>query len=118
LIFYTIENNRWTQYEMLVAHGADVLKARTGDNSTVALYMAMQFEYERLKQLIEQGADIETPSNSGLSVIKDVANMQRRFSGDPEHRAYKARIEILEMLQARGMEIPPDIPGFNYEKLD
>jgi hypothetical protein len=42
--------------------------------------------------------------------------MQQRFSANPEHRGYKARIEILEMLQARGLEIPPDVQGFSQWK--
>lgn len=111
IMFYTIEASRWEQYDMLVSAGADILTTKTGDNSTVALYMAMQFEYKRLKQLIEDGADITTVSNSGLSVVGNVAKMQQRFSGSSEHSAYKMRVEILEMLCSKGIEVPQNTPG-------
>jgi hypothetical protein len=114
IIFDAIESSRWTQYDMLVSAGADVLTTKTGNNRTVALQMAMQFEYERLKKLINAGADVETPSNTGLSVVKVLAKMQRRFSGDPEHPAYKMRMELLEMLRDKGLEIPDNIPGVTY----
>jgi hypothetical protein len=48
--------------------------------------------------------------------MKDRVNMQQRFSGNLEHSVYVARIEILEMLQARGLEISPDVSGYNYDK--
>jgi hypothetical protein len=114
IIFNAIESSRWKQYDMLVAAGADVLTTKAGDNSTVALYMAMQFEYERLKKLIKAGADVETPCNTGLSVVEELTNMQRRFSGNPEHPAYKMRVELLEMLRDKGLEIPDNIPGVTY----
>ena len=114
IIFSTIENNNWIQYDMLVAHGADTLTARAADNSTVAWYMASQFEYARLKELILQGADVRTPSNTGLTVVETLANDQARFSGNPQHPAYIARVELLEMLRDKGLEIPLDIPGVRY----
>ena len=115
IIFKAIESSRWKNYDMLVAAGADVLHTKTGNNSTVALYMAMQFEYERLIQLIKAGADVTTPSNTGLSVVKDIAKMQQRFSGNPNHPAFKMRVEILNMLRDKGIAIPKDIPGMHYD---
>lgn len=114
IIFFAIENNRWQQFDMLVEAGADVLNTKTEDESTVALYLAMQFEYERLKSLIEKGADVKTPAKSGLSVVGNIAKMQKRFGSNPEHPAYKARVEIIEMLRNKGIEIPPGIPGVEY----
>ncbi len=115
IIFYAIESSRWKNYDMLVAAGADVLHTKTGNNSTVALYMAMQFEYERLIQLIKAGADVTTPSNTGLTVVKDIAKMQQRFSGNPNHPAFKMRVQILNMLRDKGIAIPKDIPGMHYD---
>ena len=117
IIFYTIENNNWTQYDMLVAGGADTLTTKTADNSTVAWYMASQFEYARLKELILQGADLGETVNEGVprrSVIEILVNDQTRFSGNPQHPAYIARVELLEMLRDKGLEIPLDIPGVRY----
>ena len=115
IIFHAIESSRWKNYDILVAAGADVFHTKTGNNSTVALYMAMQFEYERLIQLIKAGADVTTPSNTGLSVVKDIAKMQQRFSGNPNHPAFKMRVEFLNMLRDKGIAIPKDIPGMHYD---
>ena len=77
--------------------------------------MAMQFEYSRLKHLIEINADVHTVSNSTLSVIGSLAKMQKRFGANPEHPAYKMRIELLEMLRRKGLDVPPNIPGVKYK---
>ncbi len=114
IIFETISGSRWKHYDMLVAHGADHLHTKAGDDSTVALYLAMQSEDERLKQLILQGADVETPTKGGLTVVEVLSDFQKRFSGNPKHPAYIARVELLEMLREKGLEIPDGLPGVSY----
>lgn len=113
IIFYAIENNRWPQYEMLVAHGAD-LSAKTANNRTIPMYMATQAEYGRLAELLEKGVDMETRSNSGLTVVGILADYQHRFGGNPIHPAFRARAQILETLRAKGIAIPDGVPGVRY----
>ena len=103
-------------YDVLVSAGAHCLTTKSGNNTTIALSLAKQFEYERLIQLIKDGADVETVADSGLSVVGDVAKMQQRFGDDQGHPAYILRIDILKMLQEKGLDIPSDIPINKYEK--
>lgn len=110
LIFYSISGGHWRQYDMLLAKGADI-NSKTPDGSSLMTELVMQMEYDRAKALLLQGADFRVVSKHGFSVLHSLVDYQRRFCEDPNLPDCRKRAELMKIMQARGMEIPPGLPA-------
>jgi ankyrin repeat protein len=108
LIFYALSEGLWRQYDMLLAKGADI-NSKTPDGSSLLLDLVMQLEYDRAKDLLLRGADFRVVTKHGMNVLDSLVDYQRRFCKDPNLPDCHKRAELLKLMQARGMEIPPGL---------
>jgi uncharacterized protein len=110
LILFAVSEGNWSQYDMLLAKGADI-NSKTPDGSSLLLDLVMQLEYDRAKVLLLRGADFRAVSMTGLNVLNSLVDYQKRFCQDPNLPDCRKRAELLKIMQARGMEIPPGLPA-------
>jgi len=110
LIFFALTEGNWPHYDMLLAKGADI-NSRNEDGSSLLLDLVMQLEYDRAKDILLKGADFRVVSMTGLNVLDQLVNYQRRFCvADPSLPDCHKRAELLKIMQQRGMSIPPGLP--------
>lgn len=109
LIFFAVAEGRWKHYDMLLAKGADI-NSKTGDGSSLLLDLVMQLEYDRAKDLLVRGADCTVVSMTGLNVLDQLIDYQRRFCVEPGLPACYKRAELLQLMQERGIAVPPGLP--------
>lgn len=109
LIFFALSEGKWRHYDMLMAKGADI-NSRNGDGSSLLLDLVMQMEYDRAKDLLLKGADFRVVSMTGLNVLDQLVDYQRRLCNEPNLPDCHKRAELLRLMQERGMEIPSGLP--------
>lgn len=109
LVFFAVAEGRWAHYDMLLAKGADI-NSRNGDGSSLLLALVMQLEYDRAKDLLLRGADCTVVSMTGLNVLDELVDYQRRFCTEPNLPDCHKRAELLRLMQERGMTVPPGLP--------
>ena len=109
LIFFALTEGNWAQYDMLLAKGADI-NSRNENGSSLLLDLVMQLEYDRAKDILLKGADFRVVSMTGLNVLDELVEYQRRFCADPSLPDCHKRAELLKIMQQRGMSIPPGLP--------
>lgn len=109
LIFFAVSEGRWRHYDMLLANGADI-NSRNGDGSSLLLDLVMQMEYDRAKDLLLKGADCTVVSMTGLNVLDELVDYQRRLCGEPNLPDCHKRAELLRLMQKRGVSVPPGLP--------
>lgn len=109
LIFFAVSESRWSHYDMLLAKGADV-NSRNGDGSSLLLDLVMQLEYDRAKDLLLKGADPTVVSMTGLNVLDQLVDYQRRMCGEPGLADCQKRAELLRLMEQRGVKVPAGLP--------
>lgn len=109
LIFFALSEGNWRHYDLLLAKGADI-NSRNGDGSSLLLALVMQLEYDRAKDLLLRGADCTVVSMTGLNVLDELVDYQRRFCTEPNLPDCHKRAELLRLMQERGMTVPPGLP--------
>jgi ankyrin repeat protein len=110
LIFFAETEENWPHYEMLLSKGADI-NSMDSDGSSLVLDLVLGFAYDRAKALMLQGADFTTSNASGLNVLDNLVDAQKRFCEDPNSRDCRSRAELLKIMRAKGTRIPPGLPG-------
>jgi uncharacterized protein len=109
LIFFAVSEENWHQYDMLLAHGADI-NSKLPDGSSLMLDLVLQMEYDRAKDLLLKGADYRGKSMHGLNVLDLLVDYQRRMCIDPDLPDCHKRAELLRLLHERGATLPPGLP--------
>lgn len=110
LIFFALTEGNWAQYDMLLAKGADI-NSRSSNGCSLLLDLVMQLEYDRAKDILLKGADPTVVSMTGLNVLDELVDYQRRFCRNPDLPDCHKRAELLRLMQARGVEVPPGLPN-------
>lgn len=109
LIFFAVAEGRWAHYDMLLAKGADI-NSRNGNGCSLLLDLVMQLEYDRAKDLLLKGADPTVVSMTGLNVLDQLVDYQRRMCGEPGLADCQKRAELLRLMEQRGVKIPAGLP--------
>jgi len=96
-LMLTISYNRMQNFQLLLEHGVDVNAHDIGHNSAVT-YAVAERKYGIVIDLLNHGYNYELPR---------LARAMNNSVTTPNSKASVQRIQILDMLRERGVELPP-----------
>jgi uncharacterized protein len=99
-IYDSIDHRRTDSVRLLIRNGADLnFKDRTG--VTPLMHAAGVIQYELAYEMLKAGADPSITNNWGNTVVWSV----KTRNVDPKSEVYLWRAKVIELLEARGMQL-------------